>query len=101
MPHRVSPPPQVKADLAPSHDALAIAQALEIARESPDGAQEPTVCKILESAITNIWGKVQDRPDSYIMTRDEFAVFNYFQHRFVGNGVAIAARGRFWDNLRV
>ncbi|OAA32618.1 hypothetical protein AAL_00083 [Moelleriella libera RCEF 2490] len=76
----------------------AVAQALEIARESPDGASDPTVSKILETALTQVWEKVKDHPDSYIMTKDEFSVFNYFQHRFIGNKMAVAARKRFWAN---
>ncbi|KAI1850643.1 hypothetical protein JX265_004353 [Neoarthrinium moseri] len=75
-----------------------VAQALEIARESPDGAKDPFVSNILETALAQIWANVQAHPDSYIMSRDEFAVFNYFQHRFEGNKVAIAARKRYWDN---
>lgn len=81
-------------------DTAAVRQALELARESPDGAQDPTIRKILEAAVTGLWGKVQDSPDSYVMDRDEFAVFNYFQHRFRGDSVATAARKRYWDNLR-
>ncbi|KAH7326037.1 hypothetical protein B0I35DRAFT_474741 [Stachybotrys elegans] len=78
----------------------AVAQALEIARESPDGAQDPTVSKILEQALSNIWAKVQAQPSSYVMTRDEFAVFNFFQNRFTGNATAIMARRRYWDHAR-
>jgi hypothetical protein len=78
-----------------------VAQALEIARESPDGASDPTVSTILERALTQIWGKVQAQPDSYIMSRDEFAVFNFFQHRFHGDKVAVTARKRYWDNTKV
>ncbi|WYZ41549.1 hypothetical protein EsH8_V_000444 [Colletotrichum jinshuiense] len=81
-------------------DAASVAQALEIARESPDGASDPTVSSILESAISQIWAKVAAQPESYVMNRDEFAVFNYFQHRFTGNKVAMAARKRYWDNAR-
>ncbi|CAM1500894.1 Fc.00g100560.m01.CDS01 [Cosmosporella sp. VM-42] len=77
-----------------------VAQALEIARESPDGASDPTISKILESALSQIWGKVQAQPDAYIMTRDEFAVFNFFQHRFTGDKTAVSARKRYWDNFR-
>jgi hypothetical protein len=77
-----------------------VAQALEIARESPDGASDPTISGILEAAISQIWTKVQAQPDCYIMTRDEFAVFNFFQHRFEGNKMAVAARRRYWDNAR-
>lgn len=97
MPHRVPSPP--RASSFPSQDTAAVRQALELARESPDGAQDATICKILEVAITGIWGKVQDQPGSYVMDRDEFAVFNYFQHRFKGDAVAVAARKRYWDHL--
>jgi hypothetical protein len=82
-----------------SQDA-AVSQALEIARESPDGAQDPTVSQILEQALASIWAKVQAQPDSYVMTRDEFAVFNFFQHRFTGDKTAVLARKRYWDNAR-
>ncbi|KAK6840624.1 hypothetical protein PG995_016378 [Apiospora arundinis] len=75
-----------------------VAQALEIARESPDGAKDPVVSSILENALIQIWDKVQAQPDTYVMSRDEFAVFNFFQHRFAGNQTAIAARRRYWDN---
>ncbi|KAH6655759.1 hypothetical protein BKA67DRAFT_534675 [Truncatella angustata] len=77
-----------------------VAQALEIARESPDGAKDPTVSNILETALAQIWAKVQAKPNSYVMTRDEFAVFNYFQHRFQSNETADSARRRYWDNTK-
>ncbi|GFP56137.1 hypothetical protein TASIC1_0006030700 [Trichoderma asperellum] len=92
-----------KAAAAQQHQAqqdAAVAQALEIARESPDGASDPTVSKILEMALSQIWGKVQAQPDSYVMTRDEFAVFNFFQHRFTGDKTAVTARKRYWDHAR-
>ncbi|EFY90117.1 hypothetical protein MAC_03875 [Metarhizium acridum CQMa 102] len=102
MPHREDTPVMsVAASSSPapgknSPDA-AVAQALEIARESPDGASDPTVSKILEGALSQIWGKVQAEPNSYVMTRDEFAVFNFFQHRFIGDNDAVEARKRYWD----
>jgi len=82
----------------PSPEEIAVAQALEIARESHDGAQDPTVNGILDAALTKTWAKVQAQPDSYVMTRSEFAVFNFFQNRFQGNKMAVAARKRYWDN---
>ncbi|KAK8007043.1 hypothetical protein PG989_001033 [Apiospora arundinis] len=84
--------------VGPSTANNEVAQALEIARESPDGAKDPVVSNILEGALVQIWSKVQAQPDSYVMSRDEFAVFNFFQHRFAGNKTAIAARKRYWDN---
>jgi hypothetical protein len=83
----------------PASQDASVAQALEIARESLDGAQDPTVSKILEQALARIWGKVQAQPDSYVMSRDEYSVFNYFQSRFHGDNTAILARRRYWNNL--
>ncbi|KAG6027525.1 hypothetical protein E4U40_001494 [Claviceps sp. LM458 group G5] len=78
----------------------AVAQALEIARESPDGASDPTISKILEHSLSQIWSRVQNQHGTYVMSRDEFSVFNFFQHRFAGDEDAIAARKRYWDNRR-
>ncbi|KAG9254594.1 uncharacterized protein F5Z01DRAFT_636082 [Emericellopsis atlantica] len=77
-----------------------VVQALEIARESPDGASDPTIGKILDSALGQIWAKVLAAPNTYVMTREEFSVFNYFQHRFTNNVTAVRARGRYWDHAR-
>lgn len=83
----------------PASNAIVV-QALEIARESPEGAADPAVTSILEAALSQIWAKVEASPDAYVMTRDEFAVFNFFQYRFDGNRVAVAARKRYWDHSR-
>ncbi|KAJ9156108.1 hypothetical protein NKR23_g1378 [Pleurostoma richardsiae] len=80
-----------------SSQESAVAMALEVARETPEGAQDPTVVGILEAALSATWDKVVKQSD-YVMTPGEFAVFNFFQHRFAGNQDAIAARKRYWDN---
>jgi hypothetical protein len=85
----------------PSPRGTSVAQALEIARDSAEGAQDPAVARILETALAEIWGKIQAQPTSYVMTRDEFAVFNYFQERFEGEELAVSARKRYWDYLQV
>jgi hypothetical protein len=79
--------------------AFTVAQALEEARDSAEGARDPNVVGILEDEISRIWSRIQEQPDSYILSRDEFAVFNYFQARFVGNQIAIDAKARYWANL--
>lgn len=85
----------------PAPPITTVAQALEIARDSPEGAQDPTVISILENALTDIWRKIEAHPTSYVMTRGEFAVFNYFQDRFAGQELATAARKRYWDHLEL
>ena len=84
--------------LGEAMETTTVAQALEAARDSPEGAQDPTVIGILETALGRIWGRIQAQPLSYVMTSQEFAVFNYFQHRFDGQEVAIEARKRYWDH---
>ncbi len=81
-------------------ETATIAQALEVARDSEEGASDPTVINILEIALWATWAKIEAQPTSYIMTRDEFAVFNYFQSRFAGRQLAIAAIKRYWDHSR-
>lgn len=72
-------------------------QALDIARDSEEGADNAEVRRILEEALTRIWARVMADPENYILTVDEFSVFNYFQNRFKGDEVAVGARKRFWD----
>jgi len=76
---------------------LTAQEALEIARDSPNGVQDSEVSSVLEAALAVIWARIQAHPSSYVMTRDEFAIFNYFQDRFEGLPLAVAARKRYWD----
>jgi len=58
-------------------------QALEYARESPEAASDPGIRKILDEAIARIWGYVlAARPEIYVMTREQYDVFNYYQAYF-------------------
>ncbi|KAI0448982.1 hypothetical protein F5B21DRAFT_509617 [Xylaria acuta] len=75
--------------------------ALEVARDSPEAASHGTICDTLESALAGIWGRVLADEFEYVMSRDEFAIFNFFQDRFRNNPVATRARKRYWDNLSV
>ncbi|CAN8106018.1 unnamed protein product [Discula destructiva] len=79
-------------------DPNTVAEALEIARDSADGARDPIVSGILESALSQAWDRVMRDPEGYVMTMGEFAVFNFYQHRFAGNKTAMAARARFWNS---
>ncbi|KAK4645284.1 hypothetical protein QC761_200245 [Podospora bellae-mahoneyi] len=72
--------------------------ALELARESEEGAIEPTVAKLLTDAFNKIWNKVVTRPNLYLMSEQEFAVFNYFQSFWPDKEIARKAVARFWDN---
>ncbi|KAK0745398.1 hypothetical protein B0T21DRAFT_272107, partial [Apiosordaria backusii] len=75
-----------------------VMHALEIARESEEGATEPTVVKIIGEAYNKIWNKVATRPDIYLMSSKEFSVFNYFQDSWPDKQIARKAVARYWDN---
>lgn len=77
-----------------------IRRALEIARTSVDGLIDAEVNAILEGAIQEVFRKVNAQPDSYILSRDEFALFNYSRHRFPNADVGQRAVERFWNNFR-
>ncbi|KAJ5160630.1 uncharacterized protein N7482_007634 [Penicillium canariense] len=83
-----------------SKDQAGIRRALEQARNCEDGAVDPQTTAILEAAITELWTRIQADPDNYVLSRDEFALFNYFLERYRGSTVAQRAVARFWNNYQ-
>lgn len=70
-------------------------RAIDIARNT-EGDLDPTVSAYLETALSDIWGRISMEPENYIMSKDEFAVFNFYRGRFEENEVAEAAVARYW-----
>jgi hypothetical protein len=79
-------------------DSETVRRALEAARNAEDGQIDPRVNATLENAIGELWRRIQAQPDNYVLTRDEFALFNYFMDRFRDSPVAQRAVERFWDS---
>ncbi|MCJ1232589.1 hypothetical protein MMC14_000542 [Varicellaria rhodocarpa] len=77
-----------------------ISKALELVRNTESDNVPPAANATLERAIQDIWRRIQTSPESYVMTKDEFAVFNYYRSRFSGSDVARKAVGRFWDHFQ-
>ncbi|EAW07952.1 uncharacterized protein ACLA_026690 [Aspergillus clavatus NRRL 1] len=73
-------------------------QALDRARNCDNDAVDEETSQILEGAIRDLWTRIQNEPDSYVLNGDEFALFNYFRDRYRDSQVARAAVARFWDN---
>lgn len=71
--------------------------AIDIARNT-EGDLDPVVSAYLEAAVTDIWARISNDSTSYIMTKDEFAVFNFYRTRFQDDDVAEQAVARFWAN---
>ncbi|KAJ6036060.1 hypothetical protein N7540_000339 [Penicillium herquei] len=81
-----------------SSDQAAVRQALERARNCENGTVDTQTTMVLEAAITDLWSRLQAEPDTYVLNRDEFALFNYFLERFRGTTIAQRAVTRFWNN---
>ncbi|KAH0544714.1 hypothetical protein FGG08_001219 [Glutinoglossum americanum] len=76
-----------------SHPQTAIQAALERAR-GPEGP-DPDTTEFLESVLAAIWQKLRAGPNTYLLTLDEFAVFNFYRERYATDEIAIAAISRF------
>ena len=77
-----------------------ISRALEIVRNNEGTVTDPAATTVLERAIAAIWQRIQAQPDSYVMDRTEFAVFNYYRSRYRDSALAERAAARFWTNFR-
>lgn len=83
-----------------SSGQLTVARALDIVRNNEEGQVHPSVTTVLEKAVADIWRRIQAQPASYVMNRDEFAVFNYYRNRFKDSQVAQQAVARFWNHFK-
>lgn len=82
-----------------------VRKALEIARDSTDGQLDPKINDILEAAIADVRRKLEAQPDSYVLSRDEFALFNFYRRTKFNDSplaqkLAQKATERFWNNYR-
>ena len=81
-------------------NSAVVAQALRRVRDSEPGQAPQDALNIIEKAIGELWQRIRARPDSYIMTRSEFALFNYFRARYsqgANDSIARRAITRYWD----
>ncbi len=76
--------------------SLTIQKALDIARNSEE--VDPVVTAYLEQQLAEIWSRIEAEPDSYILSKDEFAVLNFFRDRSMNPALTQSAVRRFWDN---
>ncbi|KAK3933637.1 hypothetical protein QBC46DRAFT_401595 [Diplogelasinospora grovesii] len=74
-----------------------VAQALDVARETESDKLDPTIQGILDEALQRIWDNINANPDTYVMTVDQYAVFNFFQARYKNDKVALKAKARHWQ----
>ncbi|KAI0891360.1 hypothetical protein F4806DRAFT_501085 [Annulohypoxylon nitens] len=99
-PPQQSSPQQSLSEKDESVKIFKVADILDAAREGSD-LSEPGLKEVLEQALCDVWTKIIANPETYVMTRDEFAVFNYFQHLQLDNDakeIGRMARKNYWDN---
>ena len=77
---------------------MTVANALEIAKANMNGQLPPAVNQVLERNIADIWRRIQAQPATYVMKKEEFAVFTYYRSRYDNNAVAQQAVARFWNH---
>jgi hypothetical protein len=77
-----------------------VARLLEEVRNAENGNPSPQAIAALERAMAALWSRITAQPDTYVMNRDEFAMFTYFRARYDSNPIAKRAVERFWNNYR-
>ncbi|KAI9850039.1 MAG: hypothetical protein M1838_006179 [Thelocarpon superellum] len=82
------------------NDPAAVRRALDIVRNNEAADVDPHVSALLERALAEIWRRIQARPTTYVLSADEFAVFNFHRHQFGDSELAQSAIQRFWDHYR-
>ena len=79
---------------------LTLTEALEKAKDNQNGPISPSVIEVLERNIGEIWRRIQAQPSTYVMKKEEFAVFSYYRSRYDNNAVAQQAVARFWNHYK-
>ena len=96
--HSTKSQTQVIQDMGgPNRPQMTVTKALEIAKANPDVPAEVTTR--LEQKNADVWQKVQSKPNTYILDREEYAVLNYYQERYKNNSKYDEAIKRFWKHF--
>lgn len=72
--------------------------AINLAQSSTHENLPERVRQILKDALREIWRSIQAHPNSYVMTKLEYRVFNYYQAQFLNNDIARRAKKRYWQH---
>jgi hypothetical protein len=78
---------------------LTIEQATQMFKDNPNGANITQAKAVLSQEMARIWREIQRKPNSYVMSKQEFSVFNCFRNEY-NNPTAQQAVQRYWDNVR-
>ena len=92
--------------MASTRSQLTVPEALNIVKryehgEIDEATIDPAVTKFLARAADDIWRRIQAQPSSYVLTREEFAVFTYYRDGFEDDKNVQQAIVRFWNQSDV
>ena len=83
--------------MASAKSQLTVPEALVIVKQHQHGEIDPGVTSFLAGRAHEIWQNIQAQPSTYVLTREEFAVFTYYRGLFGHDPVAQQAVQRFWE----
>ena len=83
--------------MASTTSQLTIPEAINIVKQHQHGNVDPAVTSFLARIADDIWQRIQVQPSAYVLTREEFAVFNYYRGFFGDDEVVQQAIRRFWE----
>lgn len=75
---------------------LKVLKNLVSAREGAEDVHEASAT--LERTLQDVYRKVEAQPEKYLMSKEEYAVLNYFQDRWKDSRLFQQAVFRFWKN---
>ncbi|KAJ6016704.1 hypothetical protein N7451_000083 [Penicillium sp. IBT 35674x] len=84
----------------PESQDQSIRTALDRARTA-EAPVDASTSRILETAIADLWTRIQAEQDTIVLTPDEFALFNYFLGRYRVDHESITQRvvNRYWNSF--
>ena len=72
-----------------------LSEELEIVKQNQHGDIDPTGTRLRQN-VNDIWRRLRAQPSTYMLTKEELAVFNYYRDEFADDGIAQQAVRRFW-----
>ena len=77
---------------------LTVPEAINIVKQHRRGEIDPAVTSFLARIAEGIWQRLKAQPSTYVLTKEEFAVFTYFRDVFGDDEVVQQAIARFWNH---
>ena len=85
--------------MASTTSQLTVPEAIKIVKQHQHGEIDPAVTSFLAQIADDIWQRIQAQPSAYVLTREEFSVFNYYRNVFGDDEVVQQAIARFWNQF--